>query len=384
MVIVHTSDWHIGKQLFDYSLLENQLYFLEQLNDYLQKNKVDVLIIAGDIYDRIIPSLGAIKLLDDAFFHITQNLKVKIIAISGNHDSGSRLGFGSRLYSSSNLFVAGTVKKELEKITIDDENGSVNFFLLPYIQPSDVRPLFPECEIKTFDDAYRVLIDYNINRIDFAKRNILVAHGFFSNIKEKTEPITSESEISLGGMDIVSTEYFKGFDYVALGHLHTPQRVQADIIRYSGSPIAYSVSEHTQKKSVTKLVFSEKEHLEVQTHPIKALRKIAVIQGTFAQLIDPMGTSAQQKNNYVSIRITDTPVAYAIERLRILYPHILGLSYIQENGESLTTTPVVEQIAQQSLSESFACFYESIRGEQMSEKQIELINEIFYERAEKE
>lgn len=384
MVIVHTSDWHIGRQLFEYSLLEDQLYFLEQLYTYLQENKVDVLIIAGDIYDRSMPSLSAIKLLDDAFFHITQTLGITVIAISGNHDSGPRLGFASRLYKSSNLFLAGAVKKELEKITIADENGDINFFLLPYIQPSDVRPLFPECEIKTFDDAYRVLMDYNAYRIDTTQRNILIAHGYFRNIKEKRELITSDSEISLGGMDLVSTQWLKGFDYVALGHLHAPQRVQGNTVCYSGSPIAYSISERTQKKSLIKLSFFKKENLQVQTHRLKALREVTEVQGTFAELIDPTNTLVKCKDDYIFVKITDTPVAYAMEQLRLLYPYILGLSYTQKNEGATIGLPIVDELKNQRISTCFAGFYSCMRGEEMSEKQLKLVEEIFYQCEKKE
>ncbi|MDF2567927.1 MAG: exonuclease SbcD, partial [Oscillospiraceae bacterium] len=220
--IIHTSDWHIGKFVNEYSMLEDQRYFLNQLIDLIKEEKADALVIAGDIYDRSVPSAEAVSLVDEIFCRMIDELHIPILSIAGNHDSKERLSFVNKLFEKSGLYIEGRIDKEVKKVALKDDFGKVNFFLLPYIEPSQIRPLFPDENIKTFDDSYRALMKNISKEVDSSQRNLLIAHGFFAYLngeEKENEPILSESEVSVGGSDLVNARHFDDFDYVALGHL---------------------------------------------------------------------------------------------------------------------------------------------------------------------
>ena len=246
MKILHTSDWHLGKSIYDFSLLEDQSRFISWLLELLPREQVDAVIIAGDIYDRPVPPGAAVALYDRFLSEAAGRLGIPVLAIAGNHDSPGRLQFGSSLYRKSGYYIVGSIGAGQEPVVLHDAIGPVRFTLVPYLHLTDVRALLPQETVCTFDDAYRILMEQL--RTEPGVRNIAVAHGFFS--AQGSTLLTSDSEMSIGGMDYADISCFDGYDYVALGHLHAPQQA-GNVIQYSGSPLKYSLSEELQHKTVT-------------------------------------------------------------------------------------------------------------------------------------
>ena len=288
MRIVHTADWHIGRMLYEYSLIEDQMHFANSLEKFLIEAKADVLIIAGDVFDKSVPSTEAVKLLDDILYNLIANIGIAVFIVAGNHDNGKRLGYCSRLYKETGLHIVGEYSGKIEKVTLKDNYGNVNFFMLPYLQPTDVRQYFSGEKIKTYDDAYKIVLENNKIQLNLKERNIMVAHGFFSpigNISEKSI-ITSDSEVSVGGADIADAGYFDEYDYTALGHLHSPQDVVKNTVRYSGSPLKYSLSEAGRDKSLTVIDIYEKGRISINLKSIKPLHDLVVLKDSFDNLLN--------------------------------------------------------------------------------------------------
>mgnify|MGYP003376806008 FL=1 len=242
MKFLHTSDWHIGRSLFEFSLLPDQEYILEQIGSVIEREQVDAVLISGDLYDRSLPSAQAVGLLDETFTDFISRFQIPILAVSGNHDSARRIAYASRLLEKSGLYLSGGFEPLLRKVTLQDCFGPVNFFLLPYFLPQQVRLAYQDSEIRTASQAFQKIIEQNSDEIHPEERNILLAHGFF--IKQNAEqPEISGSETSVGASDLTDLSCADCFDYVALGHLHSAQRAGSDKMRYSGSPLKYSVDE---------------------------------------------------------------------------------------------------------------------------------------------
>ncbi|MEG0272251.1 MAG: exonuclease SbcCD subunit D [Hydrogenoanaerobacterium sp.] len=378
MRIVHTSDWHIGKMVNGLSMLDDQKYIIEQIINFLVEQQAELLIIAGDLYDRSIPPTEAVALLDDALYRITTQAGIPVIAVSGNHDSPQRLAFASRLYENAGLYIEGVYNKEIRKITLTDEFGRVNFFCLPYIEPAIVRADFPQSKIHSYDDAMRAVIEYNLPRIDTAERNVIITHGFFSYLKNPNDVIRSDSEITLGGSDLIDAKYLEIFDYAALGHLHRPQKTGPEKIRYSGSPLKYSVSESSGAKSITTLVLREKNDLSIKHFELAPLHNMRVIQGSFEALC---GTASlgEGKNDYVYAKLSDDSlIPGAMEKLRCVYPNIIGLELVgrqHENEASLAAAAVKAK----EPSVLFDEFYTAVKGDEITKERMKIAKELFNE-----
>ena len=376
MRILHTSDWHLGKNLYDFSLLDDQRHALDFLLALISRERIDAVIIAGDIYDRPIPSAEAVRLYDYFLTKAVTELHVPVIVAAGNHDSKSRLEFGSKLYSGSGYHVFGTVKMDAECVTLCDDFGEVKFYPVPWLHPAEMRVLLENADIKTFDDAYRLLLEEYT--LDEGVRNVTVAHGFFAALHSNAqkELITSDSEINIGGMDIVDSAYFSRFDYTALGHLHAPQRAGGEHIRYSGSLLKYSVSEERQKKSCTVIELGKKGDIRVTTVPIPALRDVRSVTGSFDELMEPDYHQNKNFGDYVFANITDFGVLYPMEKLRTLFPHILGLRFVSEAGAPEDFELQSQSTPKMSMLELFKRFYRDTYAAEMPQESLAFLKEV--------
>ncbi|WMJ23097.1 exonuclease SbcCD subunit D [Paludicola sp. MB14-C6] len=372
MRIIHTADWHIGKILNDYSLLEDQKYYFDQFIAQLKELKPDALIIAGDLYDRSIPSSDAISLLNSILCQIILELKIKTFLISGNHDSKERLSFVGDLLSKSGLYIAGTLSKEIKKIQLTTQNNEIaNFYLLPYIEPHNIKSIYPNQEIKTHNDAIQIYCNDMIENLDTKQINILIAHGFF-----QYGSINSMDEASVGGSDLVDAKSFSKFDYVALGHLHSARTIGNEKMRYSGSPLKYSIDEANQKKSYT-IVDITNEGLEITTKEIKPLRDVRIVEGSFDYLSNKQNHI--NTDDYVFANITDEQIAlHAITILKGVFPNILGLKYI--NLESKNVSDNLQshaELKEKSNADLFKEFYHNAMDDELDLEQMQYIETVF-------
>lgn len=372
MKIIHTADWHIGRTLCERSLLEDQQYFLDQLVTLLAEEQADVLLIAGDLYDRSVPPAAAVSLLDRTFCRILEETPAKILAISGNHDSGQRLSFASSLLKAGGLYIASVFQNDLEEVVLHDAFGEVHFFLMPYYDPAAVRNRF-DVPVKTHDDLVQTLLAQNAHRFDPANRNVLVAHGFFCWTGENCE--LSDSEISIGGADMVNARCLEPFDYAALGHLHAPQRVGCDTIRYAGSLLKYSASEARQRKSVCIAELKEKGSLSVRLETIPPLHELRQVTGPIDELL-----AACPENgcaDYLFAKLTDKgEILDPMNRLRAVYPNILGLSFDRENEEGDSICLQADKLESKTPEALFAEFFEKMTGEPPDDAEQALIAEV--------
>lgn len=377
MRILHTSDWHIGRSLFDYSLLDDQRYFFRQLYAAVREHQVDAVLVSGDLYDRSAPSAEAVALLDEVFRTLIFDCKVPILAIAGNHDSPRRIDYGNSLFEACGLYLAGSVKKDIRKVTLRDEHGPLNFFLLPYFVPQEIRLLLENEQISGFSQAFAELMQSNEVNIDPTERNILLAHGFF--MKNKSDVSFSTSEHAVGPSELCDLSPAENFDYIALGHLHHGQAAGLPQARYSGSPLKYSVSEATQKKAMLLVDICEKGSVELTELPVEPLRDLRVLHGTIEELLE----QPDNQDDYIFAEIeSDSPVLHAMNRLRAVYPHILGLSFRQTASAFLPEQRL--EAKEEPMDQLFLRFYEEIHGQQADDAQKDLILDLIKQMERKE
>lgn len=330
MKIVHTGDWHIGKIINQRYMTEDQAYILGQLLQFLAEEKPDLLIIAGDLYDRAVPPVEAVELLDQTLSHILLKLHIPIMIIAGNHDSPDRVGFGSRLLRSQGLYIAGRLEKQIQQIQLKDEFGPIHFYLLPYAAPTIVRELFDAPDVKDHDSAIEAMMRHLSLTINKEVRNVLITHGF---VRGASEPERSDSEKplslkpeALGGTEFVSVHHFIPFCYTALGHLHGAQKVGSDCVRYAGSLLKYSFSEERQHKSVTVVEIDGTGQIKVTLQPIEAKRDMRTLSGKLQTLLSPEFYTKEKIDDYLKIILTDeSEVLDPMNKLRAVYPNVLEL-----------------------------------------------------------
>lgn len=379
MKLFHLSDLHIGKQLHGFSLIEDQVYILGKILEEIKKRKPDVLILAGDIYDKSVPPAEAVEILDDFLTELAaMEHGPDVMIVSGNHDSQERLSFGSRLFEEKKIFIAGYApgkeNPEVRKLVRTDEEGEVNFYLLPFLRPSFIREISGMEEIRTYEEAVRAVV--NTMKPDFSGRNVLICHQFFT--WNGNSPRRSDSEtVSVGGQDQVDISTVEAFDYVAAGHIHRPQPVGKAYIRYSGSPLKYSVSEAGQEKSITEVVLGKKGEIFLETIPLEPLRDVRKIRGTLSELTSRETLLAADPEDYVSAVLTDEEALYEPGRvLQGCYPHLL--EWTVEN--SRTRREAEEEILpeeKKTPAELFGEFYGQMQGAEMNEKQKRAMEEVF-------
>ena len=369
MKLIHLSDLHLGKRLNEFYMLEEQSAILNQILEIIEAEHPDGVLIAGDIYDKSIPSAEAIQLFDDFLCNLA-NQQLQVFIISGNHDSPERLAFGSRIMDASGIHLSPVYDGKVEPIRMKDEHGAVNIYMLPFIKPAHVRRFF-EDDIVTYTDAMRVAID-NM-RIDKSQRNVLVTHQFV------TGAATCDSEeISVGGTDNVDESVFIDFDYVALGHLHGAQNCGSERVRYCGTPLKYSFSEATQQKSVTVVELGTKDALNIRTVELTPLHDMSEIRGTFAELTDPVYyTENSIAENYLRITLTDEDdIPDAVGRLRQIYKNLMCIDYDNKRTRSHNMISGTVDAETKTAYELFAEFFEQQNNTAMSDEQSEYIKEL--------
>ena len=362
MRLIHLSDLHLGKRVGEVSMLEDQAYILDRVLDIVDGAGPDALLIAGDVYDKSVPSAEAVTLFDDFLCRLARR-KLPVLVISGNHDSPERLAFGSRLMEGAGVHLSPVYDGNITPVTLTDEHGPVDFWLLPFLKPAHLRRFYPEETIDSYTDAVGAAIAHM--NIDPSRRNVLLCHQFV------TGAATCESEeLIVGGTDNVDAAVFDGFDYVALGHLHGPQNVGSSRIRYCGTPLKYSFSEASQYKSVTVAELGEKGDLTLHTVPLTPRHDMRVIQGTFAQLTAENSDAAGEREDYLHIILTDEEdVPEALGRLRLVYPNILKLSYDNTRTRTSQSVDRAQRVAQKSPLELFEELYETQNNQPMSQEQ---------------
>lgn len=404
MKFFHISDLHIGKQLYGYSLAEDQGYVLRLILDALQKEKPDALLVTGDIYDKPVPSSEAVQIFDGFLTEVTQICpQMPVMLIAGNHDAAKRIDYAGEILRRHNIHIVGTPPKSPEdnirRVTVSDEYGEVDFYLLPFFKPANVRGVFSEEENGSYVNRakekgvseYEVYFEALLAReeIDKAKRNVLLTHQFFMPGVGK-EPERTESEvITVGTIDHISTHLLHVFDYVAMGHLHRPQKCQKETYRYCGTPMPYSLSEEKDEKSITVVKMEQAgREPDITTIPLKPLRKVRKLKGTIEELCAIAaaegGKDVQRIDDYVSLVVTDDePGRYVRERLGSCFSHILEIRFDNRYMNSL-----MEDMPQEGLSndyfEMFRQFYEMRNGASMSEEEIRILEQLLLDTKEEE
>ncbi len=366
MKFLHISDLHIGKRVNEFSMLYDQCCILEQIISIAEKAEIEAVLIAGDIYDKPVPSAEAVELFD---WFITQlnSRGWKVFCISGNHDSPERIAFGSGILSGGGVYMSPLYNGTLSKVTINGDTPPINIYLMPYLRPSAARKHFPDCEINTYTDAVKVVVDsLNLNT---AEINILVAHQFV------TGAVMSESEeLSVGGLDNVDSYVFDSFDYVALGHIHRAQKIGRETVRYCGTPLKYSFSEAQNKKSVTIVSVNGKNNIEIDEVELNPIRDMRELKGSYMELTSLDNYKNTNTDDYLHIILTDSEdVQDAVSRLRIIYPNIMKLSY---GNRAVLQECDISEVGTENKTpkEIFTELYEMQYGCEMTEEQIKLLD----------
>ena len=380
MKFFHLSDLHIGKQLHRYNLKEDQQVILKEVITYAKELRPDAIVIAGDIYDKSVPSAEAVNVFDEFLTDLSEiTPEIPILIISGNHDSPDRLKYASEILKRHHIYLAGNVperpEEHIEKVTLHDAYGEVNFYLLPFMKPAYVKNIFADGTPETYSDAVKEIIKRE--KIDYKdKRNVLVSHQFY--VGEKAEsPETCDSEVfSVGGIDNVDIGSVKEFDYVALGHLHGAQCIGKPEIRYCGTLLKYSVSESTQNKSLTVVTLKAKgEKPEIENYPLHPLRDVRKKKGTLDEIIKE--AQETEKDDYISITLTDEIDPYKPkEQLERIFSHILEIRV--DNQRTRTKLKEMdEELVMKDPFTSFAEFYKEMQGREMNGEEETIMKEIF-------
>lgn len=366
MKLLHLSDLHIGKRVNEVSMLEDQQHILAQIINIIDQEQPQAVMIAGDVYDKSIPPAEAVTELDQ-FLYLLAARKIPVLIISGNHDSPERLAFGNRLLGLSGIHISPVYEGNLTPITLTDDHGEVDFWLLPFVKPAHVKRAYPEEKIESYTDACRVAVEKM--PMDQSRRNVLITHQFV------TGAATCDSEeVSVGGSDNVDASVFKAFDYVALGHLHGPQNIGSNRIRYCGTPLKYSFSEANHHKSVTLVELGEKGSLHLTPLPLKPLRDMRIIRGSFADVTSKAFYQGTATDDYLQVVLTDEEdVPEAIGKLRGIYPNVMKLTYDNTRTRSSHVIDGAENVQQKSPLELFGELYELQNNQPMSPQQEEFV-----------
>lgn len=391
MKIIHTSDWHIGKIVNEFSMIEDQKYILNKLIELIEIEDPKVLLIAGDIYDRSIPPVEAVELLNETLNKLIIEKNIKVLAISGNHDGGERLSFGGSILEKQGLYIAGRDEELYKKVTIEDENKNINFYLVPYKDPALTRKILEDKEIKNHNDAMISVVNKIKRELNKKEKNILVGHGYITmkrkdaikeleNKYEVAELETSESErpLSIGGTDLIDGNIFEDFDYVALGHLHGRQKVGREEMRYSGSLLKYSFSEVNQKKGVYILDINKENNIDIDFKPMKPLRDLRIIKGNIEDLLEEGRNIKEGKNDYIQAILTDDgELINPMEKLKSVYPNTMLITRERKKEITEDKTSAKGEYKKKSKLELFKEFYDDLgNGDYTKEKEEVLINTI--------
>lgn len=369
MRLIHLSDLHLGKRVNEVSMTEDQKYILQQILRIVKDENADAVMLSGDIYDKSLPTAEAVTLFDE-FLSRLAYMGVKVYVISGNHDSPERLAFGRGLMEGAGIYISPVYNGNISPLQLADSHGTVNFWLLPFIKPAHVKRFFPEEKIESYTDACRVAVEKM--SIDRAARNVLLTHQFV------TGSTTCDSEeLSVGGSENVDASVFEGFDYVALGHIHGPQNIGSNKMRYCGTPLKYSFSEAGHYKSVTVVDLGAKGERELHTAALTPLHDMRVVRGSFAQLTDRSFYQDSATDDYLHVILTDEEdIPEAVGRLRSIYPNIMKLSYDNTRTRTNQTIDDAEDVERKSPLQLFAQLYEQQNNQPMSDRQSRFVQQL--------
>lgn len=377
MRFLHLSDLHIGKRVNEFSMIEDQKFILKQILKLLDEERTDGVLLAGDIYDKPIPSVEAVQLFELFLNELVQR-NLPVFIISGNHDSPERLSFGSRLMEGRGVYISRAYDGNVQKVTMEDMYGEVCIYLLPFIKPTLVRHVYGEEEIAGYQQALELVCSRI--PVEKEKRNILLAHQFVTGASR-----CESEEIMVGGVDQVDVSLFDAFDYVALGHLHSPQQVGRSTVRYCGTPLKYSFSEAEQQKSVTMVELEEKGSITVRTIPLKPLRDMRKIRGTYMEVTAKAFYEQFSTQDYVHITLTDEEdILDGLQKLRIIYPNLMHLEY--DNSRTRESRSIGKEVAvkEKSEFEIFQDFYQIQNNQPMSVQQAAFIQKLILKLKDKE
>lgn len=371
MKLFHLSDLHIGKRVNEFSMIEDQKYILTQILYAADQEKPDGILISGDVYDRTIPTAEAVQVFD-AFLTRLSEQKIPAFIISGNHDSAERLAFGSSLMGKSGIYFSKVYDGTVEKIPMQDAYGTVWIYLLPFLRPSTIRHALPERaeEVQSAADAVRIALEQT--KIDEKERNVLLAHQFVTGAKR-----CDAEELQVGDVDQIPAELFTSFEYVALGHIHSPQKVGRETVRYCGAPLKYSFSEAGQEKSITVVELKEKGSVDLRTIPLKPLHDLRKIRGTYLEVTAKSFYENRDCEDYLQVTLTDEEdVPDGMAKLRTIYPNLMRLEYDNKRTRSNAEVRAAERVEEKSELELFQEFYELQNNQLMTEVQEQFVEEL--------
>lgn len=369
MRFLHLADLHLGKKVNEFSMIEDQKYILKQILNIIDEKEVEAVLIAGDVYDKSVPSAEAVILLDD-FLNNLAKRQLKTFIISGNHDSPERVGFGADIMSLAEIYMSKPFSGIPEKITLDDKNGKINIYMLPFIKPAIVKHFYNDEEVATYEDAMELVMKNT--KINKRQRNILIAHQYVSGATR-----CDSENMPIGGIDEVSAKNFEGFDYVALGHLHGPQHIEKETIRYAGTPLKYSFSEINHKKSALIVDVKKKGDVEFEKIPLKPLHDMVEIKGLYDELTAKSFYEDMDTKSYIHVTLTDEEdKPNAMELLRTIYPNIMKLDYDNKRTRENQVINGVSEIENKSKQELFEEFFELQNNQKMNDKQRKIIDDL--------
>lgn len=364
MKLFHLSDLHIGKRVNEFSMIEDQKYILKRILDLAEEEKPDGIILAGDIYDKQIPSAEAVQVFDE-FITRLAGRAIPVFIISGNHDSAERLAFGGRLLNSRGIYLSPVYDGSVTKIPLKDQYGTVWIHLLPFVRPSTVRHVFEnEADLVTdVQTAAETVIRHM--EIDLKDRNILVAHQFVTGASR-----CESEDVQVGGLDNIDAAVFTPFDYTALGHIHSPQNVGTDRVRYCGTPLKYSFSEVDQEKSITVVELEKKGTVRTSLLPLKPLRDMRKLRGTYLELTDRSFYRDMNREDYIQVTLTDEDdVPDGLQKLRVIYPNIMQLLYDNQRTKTTQEVDAAQAVEKKTEIELFYEFYELQNNQPMTKQQ---------------
>lgn len=371
MKFIHLGDLHLGKTLSDFDLIEDQRYILDQILNVVDKESVDGVFIAGDVYDKSVPSEAATKLLDYFLIELAKK-EIKVFMVSGNHDSDDRLNYGSTLFASNQIYISAVFDGTLHKQSFSDGNTEIDIYMLPFVKASQVRHYFPDENIESYDDAVRTIIKNTF--INKKNKNILVAHQFVAGKGEDPALAGSESigTQSVGLVEKIGYGCFDDFDYVALGHIHSPQRVGRDEIRYAGSPLKYSLSEANNEKSVPLITVSAKERIKIELVPLKPKRDMRHIKGTLKELLDKKNVKAPQ--DFIYATLTDEDIINdAMGIFQQVYPNTVRIDYDNSHTREIEQVDISRIAENKSFPELIGDFYRLMYGCEITEEEMDVM-----------
>ena len=375
MKFIHLGDLHLGRYLGDFDLIDDQRYMLDQIIEIIRQKSVDAVLIAGDVYDKSVPSEAAMNLLDYFLRKLAEN-KVKTYMISGNHDSDDRLNYGRNLFQVNDIYISSVFDGTLHRYSLTDEYGSVNVYLLPFVKASQVRHFFENDKIETYEDAVRTIIDHT--DIDVNERNVIVAHQFVAGIGQNPDMGGSEgmSVQNVGLVESIGYSTFDKFDYVALGHIHSPQSIGRKEVRYAGSMLKYSLKEAHNNKSVPIVTMGEKNQIDIELVPLKPKRDVIHIQGKLKEILK----SPESAENYMYITLTDEELVNNVMNIvQGVYPYTIKIDYDNSHTRAIEQDSISGLIENKSFTDIIKDFYNQIYGYDISEEEMRIMREVAME-----